>query len=129
MKTKQMVTALFCAMITSASAFSLAADSSVQPDGSSTTTQKNGSAAMMQGGMMGSGMMGGGATGRSMMGGGMMGNGMMGHGTMGNRMLMPQLPAGNEKLQLQMQAEILQKVGGIIGQYADKIVINKGEVQ
>ena len=33
----------------------------------------------------------------------------------------PQLPAGNEKLQLQMQAEIMQKTGEIIAKYADKL--------
>ncbi|MEO6985833.1 MAG: hypothetical protein ABI155_10870 [Paralcaligenes sp.] len=134
MKIKQIVTAVFCAMITSASVSALAADNPVQPDGPSTTMQENGSAAKMQGGMMDSSMMGGGATGRSMMSGGMMGGRIMGHskmrhGMMGSRMLMPQLPAGNEKLQLQMQAEIMQKVGEIIGKYADKIVINKGEAQ
>ena len=33
----------------------------------------------------------------------------------------PQLPAGNEKLQLQMHAEIMQKTGEIIAKYADKL--------
>ncbi|TAL79731.1 MAG: hypothetical protein EPN76_01270 [Burkholderiaceae bacterium] len=63
------------------------------------------------------------------MSGGMMSGGMMGPRSMGYQMLMPQLPAGNEKLQLQMQAEIMQKVGEIIGKYADKIVVNKTEMQ
>lgn len=58
---------------------------------------------MMGGGMM-QGMMG------NMMGGAMMGNGMM-----------PTLPPGNSKLQLQMQAEMLQKVGEIAAKYADKV--------
>ena len=35
----------------------------------------------------------------------------------------PQLPAGNDKLQLQMQAEIMQKTGEIIAKYADKIEV------
>ena len=48
----------------------------------------------------------------SMMGGGMMGHGMMGGG------MMPQLPPGNEKLQVQMHAEIMQKVGEIVAKYA-----------
>jgi hypothetical protein len=60
---------------------------------------------MMHGGMMG-GMMGGGMMGRGGMGG-MMGGGMM-----------PQLPPGNEKLQVQMHAEIMQKVGEIVAKYA-----------
>jgi hypothetical protein len=33
----------------------------------------------------------------------------------------PQLPAGNEKLQLQMSAEIMQKVGEIVAKYANQI--------
>ena len=35
--------------------------------------------------------------------------------------MMPALPAGNEKLQLQMGAEMMQKMGEILGRYADKI--------
>jgi hypothetical protein len=35
--------------------------------------------------------------------------------------LVPQLPAGNEKLQLQMSAEIMQKVGEIVAKYANQI--------
>lgn len=62
-----------------------------------------------------------------MMGPGMMGQGMMsgcqsmtgGH-TAGNA-AMPQLPPGNEKLQLQMQAEIMQKIGEITAKYAGQI--------
>ncbi|SRR6266545_1754455 len=48
--------------------------------------------------------------------------GMMGGGQgMGGRMMggmMPQLPSGNEKLQLQMWAEMMQKMGEIAGKYA-----------
>lgn len=49
-----------------------------------------------------------------MMGGKMagMGNGMMG---------MPTLPPGNEKLQLQMQAEMMQRAGEILAKYAARI--------
>lgn len=73
----------------------------------------HGAPRMMQGGISGMGcpMMGGG------MGGGMMGSGMMGGGMMGR----PMLPPGNEKLQLQMQAEIMQKVGEIMAKYAAQI--------
>src|SRR5712691_4970467 len=48
--------------------------------------------------------------------------GMMGGQGMGGRMMgggmMPQLPPGNEKLQLQMWAEMMQKMGEIAGKYA-----------
>jgi hypothetical protein len=33
----------------------------------------------------------------------------------------PQLPADNEQLQLQMQAEMMRKMGQIIATYADEI--------
>ena len=76
------------------------------------------------GGMMGGGMMGGG-----MMGGGMMGGGMMGMehrcSTVGNGSIIPQLPPGNEKLQLKMQGEMMQKMGEILVRYADQIEIGK----
>jgi hypothetical protein len=92
------------------------------------------------GSMMGDGM-GGGMTGDGM-GGGMMGNGagsgMMGNGMDGGMMAMmgacgqmmnargsmsgmPKLPPGNEKLQLQMQAEMMQKMGEILSSYAARI--------
>lgn len=68
------------------------------------------------------GMMGGG------MGGGMMGGGMMNMMQGCERMMsargghaMPQLPPGNEKLQLQMHAEIMQKVGEILAKYAAQV--------
>ena len=66
------------------------------------------------GGMQGQGMMGM-MQGCPMMGGGMMGGGMM-QGRGNN--LIPQLPPGNEKLQVQMTAEILQRVGEIASKYA-----------
>lgn len=70
--------------------------------------------------------------GRGMMGGGMMDmmhmmgacSRMMGGGMMGGAM-MPQLPPGNEKLQLQMQAEMLQKMGEIAARYAEHIKTDK----
>lgn len=67
------------------------------------------------------GMMGGGM-------GGMMGGGMMGMMQQCERMMgargghaMPQLPPGNEKLQLQMQAEIMQRVGETLAKYAAQV--------
>src|SRR5687768_9253901 len=68
--------------------------------------------------------------------GGMMGQGgMMGHGQGSMDMMrhcqqmmgghaghaMPQLPPGNEKLQLQMHAEMMQKVGEILSKYAAQV--------
>jgi hypothetical protein len=64
-------------------------------------------------GMMGCDMMRGGK-------GGMMG-GMMGQGMMDRMIHIPQLPPGNEKLQLMMHAEILQKVGEVEAKYAAQI--------
>jgi len=69
----------------------------------------------MDGGMSCSGMMG-------MMGGGMMGGGMMGGGMMNHGRMMSDLPPGNEKLNLQMHAEMMQAMGAIMQKYADKIV-------
>lgn len=74
------------------------------------------------------GMMGGDMMGRGMMGGGMMGmmemmercSRMRGGGAMGAGM-MPQLPPGNEKLELQLHAEIMQRVGEILSKYAAKV--------
>jgi hypothetical protein len=83
----------------------------------------------MHGGMMGGGPMQPGMMGRGMnpgmMGDGMMGGGMMDmmaqcHAMMG-AMGMPRLPPGNEKLQLQMQAEMMQRMGEILGKYAARI--------
>lgn len=54
-----------------------------------------------------------------MMAGGMMGGGING-ATAANPRL-PQLPPGNEKLQLQMHAEIMQAVGAILAKYAAQV--------
>ena len=83
---------------------------------------------MNHGGMMGRGMSDG-----PMMQGGMMDmmngmgacGGMMGGPAMSGRM-MPQLPPGNEKLQLQMQAEMMQKMGEIMAKYAAQIDDKRG---
>lgn len=48
----------------------------------------------------------------------MSGGGMMGGMSAG---MMPQLPPGNEKLQLQMWAEMMQKMGEIAGKYAAQV--------
>jgi hypothetical protein len=89
--------------------------------------------AMQGGGMQGGGMQGGGMHGGMMGGGGMMGM-MGGMGACGRTMggasmsgaAMPQLPPGNEKLQLQMQAEMMQKMGEILAKYAARIDDRRG---
>ena len=93
-------------------------DSTMTPPEQSATPDRD----HQSGGMQGGGMMGGGMMRHGMMGGmgGMMGmmNGcsqMMGSGAM------PHLPPGNEKLQLKMQVEIMQKTGEILSRYADQI--------
>ena len=73
----------------------------------------------MQQGMMGSD---GPMDGASMMGMMRSCQSMMGGaGTAGGPAAMPKLPPGNEKLELQMQAEMMQKMGEIAARYADKI--------
>lgn len=64
----------------------------------------------------------------AMMGEGMMGGGMMNMMQQCERMMgargghpLPQLPPGNEKLQLQMQAEMMQRVGEILAKYAAQV--------
>jgi hypothetical protein len=69
---------------------------------------------------------------RGMMGGGMMGGDMRGmmnmmrgcermSGSTAGGAMMPELPPGNEKLQFQMHAEMLQKMGEIAEKYAARI--------
>lgn len=129
MKTKQIAAILFTALIASAGVSALAAQSPGQLGRSDTSARDNMDAGMMQGGMMGN------DSGGCGMRGGMMGNGMMsgmmgsGNSMMKGHAMMPQLPAGNEKLQLKMQAEIMQKVGEVVAKYADQVVTNKGGAQ
>ena len=63
--------------------------------------------------------------GSDMMGGGMMDmracQSMMGSGPGTSGMGLPRLPSGNEKLEAQMHAEMLQKMGEIAARYADRI--------
>jgi len=47
--------------------------------------------------------------------------GMMRHRGGMHMLPMPRLPPGNDKLQLQMEAEILQKIGEIQGKYASQL--------
>lgn len=91
---------------------SLAGHAAAQQPGSKPAPRQEGMSMEHQG-MMGGGMMGGGMT------------NMMQHcermmGARGGH-AMPQLPPGNEKLQLQMHAEIMQKIGEILGKYAAQV--------
>ena len=77
-------------------------------------------AAMAPDGKM-SGMEGMQRGGQSMMDCPMMSGGRMGEGMSGGMMGGATLPPGNEKLQLQMRAEIMQKVGEIMAKYANQV--------
>lgn len=46
---------------------------------------------------------------------------MMGSGQNMGQSGMPRLPPGNEKLEAQMHAEMMQKMGEIAARYADRI--------
>lgn len=47
--------------------------------------------------------------------------GMLGKGMMNKGQMMPDLPSGNEKLNAQMHAEMMQSMGNIMEKYAEKI--------
>lgn len=115
MKTRLAYTLAAVVLATAAAPSALAADAGHMPmqgmmgDGPQGTAGHHGMMGqqcgmMGQQGMMNCPMMGGGTR-----------SGMMGsHG-------LPALPPGNEKLQLQMQAEIMQKVGEILAKYAAQV--------
>ena len=114
MTSKQAVVALFSAALVTGAGWTLAAD---KPEPAKPGMSMHGGGGM--GGMEGMG-------GKEGMGG-MMGmmdmmgscNRTMQGGSMGHAM--PQLPPGNAKLQLQMHAEMMQKVGETLGKYAAQI--------
>jgi hypothetical protein len=96
----RVVSAVIAAAAISVSAWSFAAD---KP------------AAQGMQGMQGMHRMQGMMSGCPMMSGGMSGGHMQGGG------MMPQLPPGNEKLQLQMWGEMMQKMGEIASKYAAQV--------
>jgi len=102
MTSKQAVIALFSAMLMTGAGSTLAAD---LPEAAKPGMSMHGGGGM--GGMMG--MM-------DMMGSC---NRMMKGGSMGHAI--PQLPPGNAKLQLQMHAEMMQKMGEVLSKYAAQI--------
>ena len=106
--------ALVAALIV-ASTMAFAADPG-QPAKPAPNMQGNGDMPMRHG-MMGS---------DGHMGGGMMGmmrscQTMMGHGGMLNNAMTLNMPPGNEKLEFQMHAEMMQKMGEIAARYAERI--------
>ncbi len=114
MTSKQAVIALFSAALMTGAGSTLAAD---KPEAAKPGMSMHGGGGMGgMGGMGGKDGMGGMMGMMDMMGshGRMMQGGSMTHG-------MPQLPPGNAKLQLQMHAEMMQKVGEILGKYAAQI--------
>ena len=105
---RKMIAALVLGVLAAGSSLSFAADSSHKQDGMQGMGgmhDKGGMSCMMGGecACMSGGMQGG-------MRGGMMGGGMM-----------PRLPPGNEKLQLQMWGEMMQKMGEIASKYAAQV--------
>lgn len=111
MHPKSMFMTLVLAMLVSASSLAVAADKkqSERPAGNMPGMEKMD----MSHGMMGGGMMEMMHRCKQMMGSAMM----------------PELPAGNEKLQVQMHAEMMQKMGEILGRYADRIKDEKGSAR
>lgn len=114
MQTKVTLLTLALATVLTASGAAAADDtkqSSKGPAGKAGMEQMGKDHGMMPGGMMHGGMMG------------MMNDRCM---QMMSGSMAPRLPAGNEKLQLQMQAEMMQKMGEILAKYADKISVEAG---
>ena len=97
---RKIIAAMIAALAMSAGALSLAAERDPKPG-----PGMQGMEGMHEGHGM-SGMMGGCP---------MMGRGMMGGSAM------PQLPPGNDKLQLQMWGEMMQKMGEIASKYAAQV--------
>ncbi|MGH9782988.1 MAG: hypothetical protein ACRD88_02280 [Terriglobia bacterium] len=118
MTSRQAVIALFSAALMTGAGSTLAAD---KPEAAKPGMSLHGGGGM--GGMEGMG-------GKDGMGGMMGMMNMMGtcnrimQGVMTGHM-MPQLPPGNEKLQLQMHAEMMQKMGETLAKYAAEIKDNK----
>lgn len=110
MKTRSPIRPWLMAVALAAAGVSLAA-SAAAPSDQPKQQQTPG-----QSGMMGHGMMGGDM-------GDMMRScqSMMGSSRMMSGMGMPKLPPGNEKLEAQMHAEMMQKMGEIAARYADRI--------
>ena len=126
MQSKRTAAVILAGLIAAGSALTIAAQEkpAQTPGGSPGTKQMPRDRGMQGQEMMDHGMMGDGAMGGMM---GMMNmmnecSQMMRSGTGGGMMgAMPQLPPGNEKLEVQMQAEIMQKVGEIVAKYAGRV--------
>ena len=111
-KKKAVIASALAVMLLAGSAWSAAAE---KTEPKKPPMNMHGMEGMAMGGGVGEGM------------GGMMGmmnmmsacNRMMSGGMAGH--MMPQLPPGNEKLQLQMHAEMMQKMGETLAKYASQI--------
>ncbi len=120
MNSKRMMVMALAAVVAGASGMAGAAEVAQAEQGTKPGSSMQGMGDMpMEHGMKGS---------DSTMGGGMMGMMGMMHscrkmmgGAMAGGEMMPQLPPGNEKLQFQMHAEMMQKMGEIAAKYADRI--------
>jgi hypothetical protein len=119
------------AAVTAASAMAFAAEPG-QPAKPASTMQGSGGMPMQHGTMGSGGDMGGGDMGGGDMKGmkGMKGmmrscQAMMCHDGMAGSAAMLKLPPGNEKLEFQMHAEMMQKMGEIATKYAD--IIKEGK--
>lgn len=132
MQTKStLMTVLLLAAMTGTGALSAAdmSDATKNPTTPSTAQRAAPDGGRHDGAAMHGGMMNG--AGGMMRGNGGMMNGMSGmmgmmngcSAMMGGAMT-PHLPAGNEKLQLKMQAEIMQKTAEILAKYADQIGVD-----
>lgn len=127
MQVKSKVISVLLAAAVFAGGAALAAET--RPAPGAAAGAQGGSRTDMQGMMQGGTMGGEGArSGEDMMQGGMMNMmdmmnmmGACGRMMNGGSSSMPRLPAGNEKLELEMQAEMMQKMGEILASYAAKL--------
>jgi hypothetical protein len=125
MKFISVIGPLFVATVVAISGIAIAADTKPDQKAAQSTqgTNRTDMNRMMQGGMGGM-MRGDSHSADGMMHGGMMNmmdecSQMMGGAS--RMSSMPKLPSGNEKLQLQMEAEMMQKIGEILSSYASRL--------
>ena len=110
MNGKRLLVAVLSALSLSAAGMAVAAEQSSPAHGSEKQKEKGMDGQMSCGSMMGR-----------------MGGGMMGGGMMNNSQTIPNLPPGNEKLGVQMHAEMMQAMGTIMQKYADRVVAPQGK--
>ena len=119
---RMMVTLLTAVMVWGASELAFAAE---KGQAARPAPSMSGMGDMPMGyGMTGPGAMTGGGGMAGMMGMMQSCQRMMG-GTMTGSAMLPRLPPGNEKLEFQMRAEMMQKLGEIAAKYGEKIKDDK----